>query len=102
MKHSITYWSQMKKILGSFEMATTAIVPTATNISIANNVSIPGVDQDAERVEFVVQEERTKRKRNIRPIMSLDTSLGETNYDAFDPAVPKKCLESNIDKIPCK
>ena len=26
-------------------------------VSIATNVSIPGVDQDAERVEFVVQEE---------------------------------------------
>ena len=37
----------------------------------ATNVSIPGVDQDVERVEFVVQEERPKRKRNIGPIMSL-------------------------------
>ena len=33
-------------------------------VSIVTNVSIPGVDQDAERVEFVVQEERTKRKKN--------------------------------------
>ena len=34
--------------------------------------------------------------------MSLDTSLDETNYDAFDPPIPKECLESNIDKIPYK
>ena len=40
-------------------------------VSIATNVSMPRVDQDAERVEFVVQEERPKRKRNIGPIMSL-------------------------------
>ena len=40
-------------------------------VSIATNVSIPRVDQDVERVEFVVQEERPKRKRNIGPIMSL-------------------------------
>ena len=68
----------------------------------ATNVSIPGVDQDVERVEFVVQEERPKRKRNIGPIMSLDTSLDETNYDAFDPPIPEECLESNIDKTPYK
>ena len=67
-------------------------------VSIATNVSIPGVDQDAKRVEFVVQEERPKRKRNIGPIMSLDTSLDETNYDAFDPPIPEESLESNIDK----
>ena len=71
-------------------------------VSIATNVSIPGVDQDAERVEFVVQEERPKRKRNIGPIMSLDTSLDETNYDAFDPPIPEECLESNIDETPYK
>ena len=34
--------------------------------------------------------------------MSLDTSLGETNYDAFDPPIPEECLESNIDKTPYK
>ena len=34
--------------------------------------------------------------------MSLDTSLDETNYDAFDPLIPKECLESNIDKTPHK
>ena len=34
--------------------------------------------------------------------MSLDTSLDETNYDAFDPPIPKECLESNIDKTPYK
>ena len=60
-------------------------------VSIATNVSIPGVDQDAERVEFVAQEERPKRKRNIGPVMSLDTSLDETNYDAFDPPIPEEC-----------
>ena len=69
-------------------------------VSIATNVSIPGVDQDAKRVEFVVQEERPKRKRNIGRIMSLDTSLDETNYDAFDPSIPEECLESHIDKTP--
>ena len=53
-------------------------------------------------MEFVVQEERPKRKRNTVPIMSLDTSLGETNYDAFDPPIPEECLESNIDKTPYK
>ena len=68
----------------------------------ATNVSIPGVDQDVERVEFVVQEERPKRKRNIVPIMSLNTSLGETNYDAFKPPIPEECLESNIEKTPYK
>ena len=71
-------------------------------VSIATNVSIHGVDQDAERVEFVVQEERPKRNRNIGPIMSLHTSLDETNYDAFDRPIPKECLESNIDKTPYK
>ena len=69
-------------------------------VSIATNVSIFGADQDAERVEFVVLEERLKRKRNIGPIMSLDTSLDETNYDAFDPSIPEECLESHIDKTP--
>ena len=69
-------------------------------VSIATNVSILGADQDAERVEFVVLEERLKRERNIGPIMSLDTSLDETNYDAFDPSIPEECLESNIDKTP--
>ena len=53
-------------------------------------------------MEFVVQEGRPKRKTNIGPIMSLDTSLDETNYDVFDPLIPKECLESNIDKIPYK
>ena len=71
-------------------------------VSIATNISIPGIDQDAERVEFVVQEERPKRKRNIGPIMSLDTNLDETNYDAFVLAVPKECLKGNIDKTPYK
>ena len=60
-------------------------------VSIVTNVSISGVDQDAERVEFVAQEERPKRKRNIGPVMSLDTSLDETDYDAFDPPIPEEC-----------
>ena len=68
--------------------------------SVATNVSIPGVDQDVEQIEFVVQEERPKRKRNIGSIMSLDSSLDETNYDAFDPSIHEECLESNIDKTP--
>ena len=34
-------------------------------VSIATNVSIPGVDEDAERVEFLVQEERPKRKKTL-------------------------------------
>ena len=34
--------------------------------------------------------------------MSLDTSLDESNYDAFDPPIPEECLESNIDKNPYK
>ena len=71
-------------------------------VSIAANVSIHVVDQDAERVEFVVQKERPKRKRNIGPIMSLDTSSDKTTYDAFDPPIPEECLESNIDKTPYK
>ena len=74
----------------------------ANLFSIATNLSIPGADHDDERVEFVVQEERPKRKRNIGRIMSLDTSLDETNYDAFDPPIPEECLESNIDKTPYK
>ena len=53
-------------------------------------------------MEFVVQEERPKRKRNIGSIMFLDTSLDETNYDVFDPPIPKECFESNIDKTPYK
>ena len=48
-------------------------------VSIATHVSIPGVDQDAERVEFVAQEERPKRKRNVGPIISLDTSLDSSS-----------------------
>ena len=55
-----------------------------------------------ERVEFVVQKERIKHKRIIGPIMSLDTSLDETNYDAFDPPIPEECLENNFDKTPYK
>ena len=34
-------------------------------VSIATNVSIPGVDEDAERVEFLVQEARPKRKKTL-------------------------------------
>ena len=34
--------------------------------------------------------------------MSLDTSLDETNYNAFDHSIPKECLESSIDKTPYK
>ena len=34
--------------------------------------------------------------------MSLDTSLDEANYDAFDPPIPEGCLESLIDKTPYK
>ena len=71
-------------------------------VLIATNVSIPGVDQDAKRVEFVVQEERPKRKRNIGSKMSHDASLDKTNYDAFDPLIPGECLGSNIDKTPYK
>ena len=76
MKHTITYWSQMKKTFGSLKMTTTVIVALIPNIilmivSIVTNVSIPGVDQDAKRVEFVVQEERPKRKRTICPMMSV-------------------------------
>ena len=74
-------------------------------VSIVTNLSIPGVDQDAEQVEFLVREERTKRKSNTiiyGPIISLDTSLDETNYDAFDSLILEECLESNIDKISYK
>ena len=53
-------------------------------------------------MEIVVQERRPKRKRNIGPIMSLDTSLDETNYGAFDPSISEEYLESNIDKTPYK
>ena len=51
-------------------------------------------------MEFAVQEERPKLEKNIGYIMSLDTSLDETNYDAFDPPIPKECLETNIDNTP--
>ena len=51
-------------------------------------------------MEFVVQEERPKRKRNIGPIMSLDTSSDKSSYDAFDPPIHEECLESNIVKTP--
>ena len=70
-------------------------------VSIAINVSIPGLDQDAEQMESVAQEERPKHKRSNGPIMSLDTSLDKTNY-AFDSPIREECLESNIDKIPYK
>ena len=53
-------------------------------------------------MELVVQEERPKRKRSIGPIMSIDTSLDQTNYDAFHLPIPEECLESNIEKIPYK
>ena len=71
-------------------------------VTIATNISIPGVDLDAERVEFVVQEKKPKCKRNIGPIISLDTSIDKTNYDVFDPPIPEEYLESNIDKTPNK
>ena len=71
-------------------------------VSIATNISIAGDGQDVERAEFVVQEERPKRKRNIGPRISLNTSLDKTNYGAFDPPIPKECLESNIGKTPYK
>ena len=48
-------------------------------------------------MEFVVQEERPKRKRSIGQIMSLGTSLDETKYNAFHPPIPEESLESNID-----
>ena len=67
--------------------------------SIATNISIPGIDQDAERAEFVVQEERPKRKRNIGPIMSLDSSLDETNYDVFDPPIHGEYLGKDSVKM---
>ena len=67
-------------------------------VSIATNVFIPRVDQEAKPVEFVVQGERPKCKRKIGPIMCLDISLDETSYDTFDPPIPVECLESNIDK----
>ena len=54
----------------------------------------------AEQVEFVVQEERAKCKKNIGPIMSLDGSLDETYYDPFDLLFPEECLESNNDDTP--
>ena len=71
-------------------------------LSIATNFSIPGFDQDAQRAEFAVQEQRSKRKINIGPIISLDTSLDETDYDVLDPPIAEECLESNIDKTPYK
>ena len=71
-------------------------------VSIATYVSIPGIDQDADRVEFIPQEESPKCKRNTGPIISIHTSLDETNYDAFDPPISEECLESNIDKTPYK
>ena len=71
-------------------------------VSIATNFFISGIDQDTERVEFVVQEERLKCKRNTGPIISFDTSSDETNFDAFDPTIPEECLESNIDMTPYK
>ena len=48
-------------------------------VSIATYVSIHGIDQDPERVEFIAQEESPKCKRNTGPIMSIHTSLDETN-----------------------
>ena len=60
-------------------------------VSIVTNISISGVDQDAKRMGFAVQEERPTRKRNIGPIISLDTFLDETNCDAFDPPIPEEC-----------
>ena len=71
-------------------------------VSIATNVFIPGIDQDTEPVEFVVQEERPKCKRNIGPIISLDISSDEANFNAFDPTILEECLESNIDMTPYK
>ena len=68
-------------------------------VSIATNISIPGIDQDAERAEFVVHEERPKHKRNIGPIMSLDSSLDETNYDVFDPPIHEEYLGKDSVKM---
>ena len=34
--------------------------------------------------------------------MTLDASLDETNYYAFDPPIPEECLESKINKTQYK
>ena len=70
-------------------MTTTVIVVLIPNAMMM----ITLFDDDTERVEFVVQEERPKRKRIIGPIMSSDT-----NYDTFDTPILEECLESIIDK----
>lgn len=40
--------------------------------------------------------------KNVRPIISLETALGITDFEKFNPAIPNESLESNIDKFSCK
>ena len=53
-------------------------------------------------MEIIVQEERTKQKKQVAPVMFLLTSLDKTNYDEFVTIIPKQSLESDIDKISYK
>ena len=93
---ALDYLLESDEELGSLNMKTMVIVAIIPNIMMLITLFqlqlwffIPGVDQDASQVEFVVQEERPKRKTNIGPVMSLNTSLDKTNYDAFDPLISK-------------
>ena len=48
-------------------------------VPITINVFLPEIYRDAEQVEFIVQEERPKCKRNVGVEMSLGASLDKTN-----------------------
>lgn len=48
-------------------------------VPITINVFLPEIYRDAEQVEFIVQEERPKCKRNVGVVMSLGASLDKTN-----------------------
>ena len=67
--------------------------------STATYISIHKVDEDTKPVTFVIQEGRPKRKRKVGPAMHPDTSLNEDNFDKFDPPIPNKFLENNVDEI---
>ena len=55
--------------------------------------SIPRVQKNNEPVEFVVQEDKPKKKKmQVGHENSLDTALGITNFYEFDPLIPKESL----------
>ena len=109
VSYNVTFWSQMKKNLGSLKMTTTVIVALIPNIMtmitlFQLQLTFPSLELTSVLSEWnlLYRKRDQNLKKNISFIMSLATSFNETNYDAFDPPIPEECLESNIDKTPHK